>query len=1215
MSMSNETPRMRRNALEGLRCALFGMLLTLVAGAASGQAASTTVAQSPLTVAGNVPGNLLLVPSVEWPTLDSMANLGDYDVARVYQGYFDPGKCYRYSYSVTETDRYFYPVSTTTTRTCTYTSQQWSGNYLNWAATQTIDPFRKALTGGYRVRDTATETWLEKARYDGNGGNSIYPNRRIPASGSSSSLVRGATPANWNDLTNRIWLLGNKMRFTRSGDLNGTVVVPYDPSVHTTLVEGVVYEVSIRVKVCVASVGVEGNCVQYSSGWKPEGLIQKYSERMRYSVFGYLNDGNLLRDGGVMRARQKFVGQNKLDPATSQLVANANREWDPSTGVLERNPDSADASSTAANVGQAVSDSGVINYINKFGQMTTQNHKSYDPVSELYYTAIRYLKRQGNVAEYSSLSGTSSQRYNYVDGFPVITDWDDPMQYRCQNNALLGIGDVNTHRDKNLPGNGVTVDEPTRPTTVTSDDTINVVTATQKVAQLENITIATPFTGRENSAYIAGLAYDSHTKDLRSDLDGMQTASTYWVDVRENQVLEPRSRNQYWLAAKYGGFTVPENYNPYTQAAALDNSLWSSGETLSTGDLRPENFYVASEADKMVESLTRAFAKIAAENVGSGSALAASSTRVDTNTRTFQAQFFSGTWRGDLRAFAVGTNGSLSSTPLWRAGTLLMARDWSTRSIYFHNPQGGNANARYRAFTWANLGSNQTTALNSQDVVDYLRGNRSKEESQANGTLRTRTGVLGDIVNSAPIFVGAPNASLYSEQSRFDGADEFPAFARNQANRTGVVYVGANDGMLHGFNASTGAEVYAFVPNAAIVNGLRSYSDPAYEHRYFVDGELAVADIYDTSANAWKTILVGSMGRGGPGVFALDVTDPSNVKFLWEKSGTDIPALGKDIGRPVIAQVADGDWRVLIGNGHGTSAGLAQLIMIDVRSGTTTVVSTGVAGNNALTAVLARDSNGDNFADTAYAGDLRGNVWKFTGLGATTSVQKMFEARDPAGTAQPITAAPLAGKDPTTGITWVFFGTGRYLSTTDPNDRQVQSWYGIKDMSGTATRANLVDRDIISETRVGTLDVREIEAGNVAEVTSQRGWFIDLVSPVAGARGERMVVPNRFQGAALLGTTRIPEATDVCRPTGTGFIMAINPFTGARLDQPFFDVNRDGRVDEADVGSGVGFGDGVYGTITGSTLHANLDSSQLQEIAIRIPATDAGRMSWREIVN
>ncbi|WP_161830086.1 pilus assembly protein [Steroidobacter agaridevorans] len=1237
MSMSKETPRAWRYVLAKLRYALAGALLTVLAGAASGQTASNTVAQSPLTVAGNVPGNLLLVPSVEYPTLDSMANLGNYDVARAYTGYFDPAKCYKYSYSATETDRYFYPVGKSETRTCSSSLQQWSGNYLNWATTQTIDPFRKALTGGHRVKDEANVTWLEKARYDGNGANSLFPNRRIPASGSSSSLVSGATPASWSDFTYRIWTLGNRMRFTRSGNLNSDPVIAYDPSTHTSLDGSKVYEVSVRVKVCDSSIGVESNCVQYSSGWKPEGLIQKYSSRIRYSVFGYLNDSNILRDGGVLRARQKFVGEYKLDPSSNLLVANGNREWDPATGILVPNPDAADASATAGVVGQTIKFSGVINYINRFGQMTTQNHKSYDPVSELYYAAIRYLKRQGNVPEYSGLSGTSSQRYNYADGFPVITDWDDPMQYSCQNNALLGIGDVNTHRDKDLPGSGSTTDEPARPGAVSSDKTVNVVTATQKVAQLEGITIATPFTGRENSAFIAGLAYDSHTKDLRSDLEGKQTVSTYWVDVREAQVLEPRARNQYWLAAKYGGFNVPDDYEPYKQTKALDASLWSSGETLSTGDLRPENFYVASEADKMVESLTRAFAKIAAETQGAGTALSSTSSQLRTDTKIFQAVFYNGTWRGDLRAYSLDEKGLVSSSPQWRAGVNLTARDWSTRRIYFYNPQGKNAGAQYAEFTWDNLGSTQKTALGSEDVVNYLAGDRSKEESQTNGTLRTRTGVLGDIVNSSPVYVAAPNASLY-ERASFTGASSYVKFANSMSKRTPVVYVGANDGMLHGFDASDdeaerGEETYAFVPNGAILNGLRTYSEPTYEHRYFVDGEMVVTDVYDTRDKRWKTILVGTMGRGGPGVFALDVTDPADVTFLWEKNGADIPALGKNIGRPVIAQVADGDWRVLMGNGHATSAGSAQLIMINVITGAVTTADTGASGSNALSAVMARDSDGDRISDVAYAGDLKGNLWKFSSLNGTPSATKMFQARDPSGNAQPITAAPIAGRDPSTGTVWVFFGTGRYLNAADLNDRQVQSWYGIKDSSvSTATRGDLVQRDIIAESQRDTLTLRAVEEGSAGDLKGRRGWYMDLISPGRAPRGERVIVPNQFVGTALLATTRIPEAADICKPTGTGFIMAIDPFTGARMPDTFFDVSRDGKYTSLDhmsmesgsgtsqdgvVVSGVAVGDAIAGqtTVVGSDIHFQTTGGVQDQLGFQVPATAAGRMSWREIVN
>lgn len=1219
-----------RSTINGLRCGCIAALTTLIMGGASAQ----TVSQSPLSVAGNVPGNLLLVPSVEWPTLDSMANLGAYSTTRSYVGYFDPDKCYKYSYNALETERHFYPVRTTTGYECNDSNAEWSGNYLNWAATQTIDPFRKALTGGYRVRDTDTETWLEKARYDGNGAIGIYPDRRLPATGSNRTLVRRSTPVNnWDQISIRIWQqLGNRMRFQRTGDFSSNLVVAYNPAVHTSFAanDNTLYEVSVRVKVCVntAGIGVEENCKRYSNGWKPEGLIQQYSERLRYSVFGYLNDSGVLRDGGALRAKQKFVGENKLDPVQG-WIANANREWNPTTGVLVRNPDASDASATAGVVGQGtngrtIADSGVINYINKFGQMTTANHKNYDPVSELFYAAIRYLKRQGNVPEYTSLSGTADDRYTLADGFPVITTWDDPMQYRCQRSALLGIGDANTHRDKNLPGNTVTSDEPTRPSTVTADTTVNVVTATQKVASLENITISTPFTGRENSAYLAGLAYDSHTKDLRPDLAGVQTVSTYWVDVREAQVLEGRARNQYWLATKYGGFTVPQGYDPYTRTTALEASLWSSGETLSTGDPRPTNFYVASEADRMIESLSRAFARIASEAVGSGTSLASNSTRLEAGTQTFQAQFNAGTWSGELQAFNVNADGTLASSPRWRATTLLSAATWSTRPIYFHNPQGNN-NSRFGLFTWANLNADQKAALGTQQIVDYLRGDRTQEEARGNGLLRTRTEVLGDIVNSTPVYVGKPNPRLYATAS-FDGADEYEDFASDEDDRTAVVYVGSNDGMLHGFNAATGAETFSFVPNAVIMNNLRSYSDPAYDHRYFVDGELTVADVYDTGANDWKTVLVGTLGRGGPGVFALDVTNPTDVKFLWEKSGADIAALGKNIGRPVIAQVADSDWRVLLGNGVGSAGGTAQLVTINLRTGAVAVGTTGVSGSNGLTAVLARDTDGNGFADAAYAGDLRGNLWKFGGLSGTPSASKMFEARDPSAVAQPITAAPLAGKDPSTGTVWVYFGTGRYLGGNDPIDRQVQTWYGLKDTNqGLATRSDLVQRDILAEGTVNSTAVRAIEAGTAAELEGRRGWFIDLVSPVRGAEGERMVVPNRFQGQVLIGTTRIPDASDACQPAGRGYIMAINPFTGGRLDLTFFDVSRDGEFTNADMMmvngaltpvSGVGFGSGPSNPIfIENVMQVSLDDGSTKTIETQGSAAEAGRMSWRELVN
>jgi type IV pilus assembly protein PilY1 len=1237
-------------------------------------AAHAQVSQTPLSAGRTVPGNLFLVPSVEWPTLDSMANIQTtYTTARAFPGYFDPEKCYLYIYSATEADRHFRPTRAATGRACTAASFEWSGNFLNWAATQTIDPFRKALTGGYRVLDTSTETRLEKARSDTNTAAGIYPDRNL----GTTALVGGAMPANWASVTTRVRTFGNKMRFRGPAvaapavpaDLSGAAVTAYDPATHTlnNASRNTVFEVSVRVAVCYSTPLLEPNCRRYSTGYKPEGLIQEYSRRIRFSAFGFLNDHAVLRDGGVLRARQKFVGPQKLDPASQLWVTNTNSEWDADTGVLKKNPDTADATDTAGVVGtttgvssystgtvanplgtttllaKTVDDSGVINYINRFGQMTTKTHKSNDPVSELYYTALRYMRKMPNIAAYSNITGTADVRYELVDGFPVITDWDgpandiDPIQYRCQKNAFLGIGDTNTHKDKNLPGHRAHSTYTTNDTNAEPADTatnpIDVFVATQKVATNEGITIATnaQFTGRENSAYIAGLAYHAHTKDMRPDLEGTQTVSTHWVDVRENQVLQGRATNQYWLAAKYGGFTVPETappaapFDPYATTVTIAQDDWTDGDTLENGDLRPRNFYVASDADKMIASLDQAFKSIAEENLGSSASLAANSTRIDTDTRTFQAQFRSGKWSGELNSYIVeiGT-GALRQPADWSASThtRLARANWAARNIKV--PSGASTQV---AFAWANLSGTQRTALGSANMVNYLRGDGTNEENPMGGGIyRARTSILGDIVNSTPVYVGKPNPALYSGAT-FTGSGDYGTFAAGKSGRQGMVYVGANDGMLHAFNATTGEETYAFIPNTVIGNSLTAIADPDYTHRYYVDGDMAIADVYGGSPARWRTVLVGTLGRGGPGVFALDISDPASIEFLWERNGTDIDSLGKNIGRPVIAQVADGDWRVLIGNGPESADGTAALVTINLFNGNVTEIAASATIGNGLSAVLARDTDGDGFADTAYAGDALGNLWKFTGIGGVGGVMRLFQALDPTNP-QPITSAPLVGRDPATAAIWVFFGTGSYLSDGDFISTQRQSWYGIKDTGTAVARVDLLERAIettvpyslgplLNDPTDDVLGKRVIAEGTAADLATYRGWFIDFID----SPRERMVVPNRFQGGALIGTSRIPDPSDACDPSGSGFIMAINPFTGARLDRTFFDTNGDGLFNNADllggdVLSGIGFNSSPNAPIfVEDVMQVSLDDGSTKTIRTQGSSVAAERLNWREIIN
>jgi type IV pilus assembly protein PilY1 len=1279
--MSIEQPRPAR-ARAAARRALHGLLAVLVTTVT----ANAEVSQTPLYLGGgNVPGNLVLVPSVEWPTINSVANLGDYTEAREYLGYFDPRKCYAYSYNANEALRHFYPTGWATSHRC---SGQWSGNYMNWAATQTIDPFRSVLTGGNRVRDDVGETWLEKARHDGQGGAGIYPNRRLPAAGNGSALMSGATPFSVDWMRMRVEGLGNKMRFRLTNDDTNTGVVAYDPA---AAIANVPYEMSIRVKVCVANL-LEPNCRQYSGGWKPEGLIQQYSEELRISLFGYLNDANMLRDGGALRARQKFTGSTMIVPGTPGKQPNPNAEWDSTTGVLIRNPNPADAAATSSEFALTILDSGAINYLNKFGQLTSNPHKNYDPVSELMYTALRYMRNLGNVPDYTNMgAATAADRARFADGFPVITGWDDPIQYACQKNVILGIGDVYTHRDKNLPGSSYGTDEPGKPALVSADSTLDVVAWTNRVGQLEglgSIANTNSWSGRNNSAYMAGLAYFANTTDLRADLPGNQTVSTHWVDVLEAQSLEAPVENQYYLATKYGGFDVPKGFDPLTFTGPLTLASWhSNADTLvSFGPNanpvgysfpRPDNYYVAGEANQMVASLTTAFARIAAELRSSASSVAANSTRVDADTAVFQAAFDSHRWSGEMQAFRVTTDGDIASTASWNAATVLDAvseASLNSRKIFTVLPPTAASGGALLStsgvnFLWGSLNISQQDAIRrqpgalppvsvtvGQDRLNYLRGSRMLE--QPAGFFRQRDSRLGDIVNSDPQFIHHQDFgyTLLSESGVFSSsvAGAYRTFRQSPAyqGRPAMVVVGANDGMLHGFDASLGSgggrELFAFVPHAAF-DKLYELTLPSYAHRYFVDGTPRVADAYLGGALGWRTIAVGATGAGGASVFALDVTSPETMtssNVLWEFTHPD---MGYTIGQPSVAPLPNGQFGVIVTSGYKGST-TNRIWVLNAANGS--ILHTFVIPNSGdLGAPLLSDLDGDRVADRIYVGDSAGNLWRFDLLGSSpsawappaglrsgTTPLPLFVARDANGVPQAITAPPVSAFNQA-GEHTLFFGTGSFYRIDDnvvPVNPSVDSFYGIIDRGVPAVRANLVQQEILTEQRVNGMLVRAVTDNQMT--SGQSGWHVDLVWKAShggpGPKGERVVSRAVVRGDRVIFTTLIPDR-DPCSPGGESWLMELNAFSGSRLDTSVFDVNLDDDFDDDDL-INVTLSDGTTIAVPVSAIGPENgimdtpaiisgigeDQDEIKVLSgssgrlIRIPeagGVDIGRQSWREL--
>jgi type IV pilus assembly protein PilY1 len=1153
--------------------------------------AQTALADTPVLAFRSVPGNVALPLSVEWPTTQRTAHVSAYDPAAEFLGYFDPNKCYTYSYdnsdtAVRPTDvtkvSYFQPAGAAAAHKCT---SKWSGNFLNWAATPTIDPFRWALTGGFRVVDTTSLTVLEKAWADTHTG--LYPDKTI----AGAALVSGATPFNFNNLSIRIAGLGNKMRFTGSGNL-GTAPTAYDGSGGT--VAGTTYEVFARARVCDSSGGaggVEANCVPYGGNWKPEGLIQQYANKMRFSVFGYLNDDAGTRDGGVLRARQKFVGATRPVPG-SAAVANAGAEWDAATGIFVLNPDSADATATntAFNPSTPVANSGVMNYLNKFGEIapsSTYTFKSYDPVSELYYAAVRYFKNLGNVPEYTDMSaGDQATRTRWIDGFPVITNWTDPIQYSCQRNFILGIGDIYTWNDKNLPGAGTgTGTEPAKPGAVSGDTSVDSVVATDKVFALQSLGAPNrnSYSGRNNSAGIAGLAYDSHTKDIRTDLDGKQTIDTYWVDVLEAPFV---ADNQFYLAAKYGGFTVPDDYgDPYTRAAALPDAWWhtpngATDTNLVGAQLRPDNYFTGGKPDLMIAGLNAAFSKIAASLTAFTTSFSTSLPQVaQAGNASFSSQYDGTNWTGELTAstltFATGTDDPTLAlewlfTDRLKAQLSAPGSYLTNRRIVSWSGTGGVQFCSGTAGCTAPLAGAQLTALDpsyvagndSADYLSYLRGDNTNEQATG-GTkaYRTRVKPLGDIVGSKARPVGPP--SMPFSDSTNPG---YSGFRATWASRPTVVYVGSNDGMMHAVHGDLsappgGAELFAYVPSALFqgpnstpsVDGLASLGNPSFVHHFMVN---ATPNVYDVDfgrtggavgATDWRSILIGGLGKGGKSYYAIDVTNPVGMasggeavvagKVLWEFTDPD---LGYTYGDPIVVKTPKHGWVVIVPSGYNNADGKGYFFIINPKTGALLEkISTGVgaataAGSAGLAFANAFVLDGsDGTIDAVYAGDLLGNVWRWdvSGAGAYPAPLRLATLTDGANP-QPITSRPLIEVHPSLKKRFVLVGTGRLLDNTDISSTQVQSFYAIAD--GTNVRFNTaadlptpitfpITRSVLALNST-PLDLTKTLGYDPA---TQMGWAEDL------GTGFRVTSdPTSLLGSVAWAAT-LPSITDPCLPSGS----------------------------------------------------------------------------------
>ena len=1203
---------------------LRGALLSTLAVASLG-AAAFTPRQAPADN-GGAPGNVVLALSVEFPTgLQVSYTSNDYSfVNGPYDGYFDNRKCYSYD----ATKEVFSPASALnlSTGACASASQ-WSGDLLNWLTMTNLDQFRSVMTGGTRddfssmsaasPGDTPNSTILIRSFSDRNAYNNV---KNLTAS----------TPA--GKTTARSGGYGSK--FLIGGNFKDMDDTQRKQSCAQNVANGFTTAgkcFNIRVEACkvTGTAGIEANCQSgYTGVAKPEGIIQSYALPLRFSALGYLKEDGNNRNGGVLRSVMKSVGP--LAVTGSGTVANANKEWDPTTGVMYANPDPAYATASG------VANSGLMNYLNKFGYAS--GYKGNDPVGELYYASLLYLRNKPQPATWTSGLTAANQ-----DGFPVIAAPPDPSIASCQKNFILGIGDIYTHCDGNVPGgNAGTCPGPSP----ADPDGLNAQALWDTVTGLEG---SAAWTGGSNQGtpYMAGFAHWAHTNDIRADLTGKQTVDTYWVDVLENtngqsSVLSAsRLHTQYWFATKYGGFRtdlVPGN-DPNA-----DPTSWQTN-----GDTIPNTWFAGSTPASLKAGLTKAFSNIALSSrlTGSSSSAAVTSTRQTSASQTIYAGYDSRNWTGSVRSCAQSAlaldclnnptwEASRWLDPTYTAGASPKLTD-ANRKIFtsYVDPTTGVVTSM--PLRWTSLNTAQQTLLNTDgkgvERVNYLRGDRSNE-----GTLfRRRPGtLLGDIVDSGVVYIA--KAPLPKSGTNFPG---HAAYRTSKANRPAVVYVGANDGMLHAFSGVDGKELFAYSPSS-VASKLSLLSSAFYSHEYSVDGTPMTGDI-ETSSGQWTTLLVGGLNGGGKGYYALDIgsqadfatADEASLATLvkWEFTPKIDADLGYTYNEPStdsittanlqIAKVADstaatGAWRVIVGNGYGSTDGKAILYMLNANSGAVaTKLQAGTALANGLSTPTPIDTDGDGLVDTVYAGDLLGVIHKFQFSKLSGSNYVLASSGDTSAawhyigalfdTGEPITAAPTVAPSCSGGGWNVMIGTGKLNESADYTDTSARSFVSVDDIGALTTP--VASSDLASFTLVeSTAETGQIVRNwTTPSMVGKKGWRMTF------SNGERIVSNATLPAdtGTVLFSTNKPSA-DLCGGTPTGYLMAVKQCTGASGNLVLGSITA----------GGIAFGSSGVLKVSDSITRLNNDRGVVcnqdgckgEGVSLKPAQTGPGRYSWREVL-
>jgi type IV pilus assembly protein PilY1 len=718
---------------------------------------------------------------------------------------------------------------------------------------------------------------------------------------------------------------------------------------------------------------------------------------------------------------------------------------------------------------------------------------------------------------------------------------------------------------------------------------------------LTNLDTSATGSSNRSSYHWAGLAYWANTQAIRKDTINNESmdkvrVKTFMIDVDENDrnvINADIKKTSFYLAGKYGYFDdTAEDGKPFV---GTDESRWA--ET----DGSPRGYVLASQPKRLIAGITKFFNEQAGGG-GSFAAIAVSSNSFSASSpdgKTYAPSFIPGQWSGTIKSFPLTLNTTTNSlsagtSVTWDAGAILTSASKEAgtvtlpkvkpddRKIFTYIVAGSTP--RGESFTYAatNNGADLPASFSqipysspavtdtlAEARINYIRGIRTKELDE---TLRPRESIMGDIINSGPVYKGVPNEKLTGEG--------YPEFFRTNKTRVPTVYVGSNDGMLHAFRADTGQELFGYIPGA-VLGKLPNLTSKNYIHTAFVDAVPVVEEAKLSSG--WKTVLASGMGGGAQGVFALDVTDPTafgRTNVMFEFTDKDDPYMGNVTGQPQIVKIRDADsatlaykYFMVVSSGYnnykpdGTGTYITTsdqaLFFLDLSKPTGSAwvegtnyykvilpATTGTITNGLAQPGIRYGSAGEGIE--FFSGDLQGNIWKVSfgdGISAATvskalynggsGVKPLFTAEDAGSNKQPITSSPVIYPS-LFGGNMVIFGTGRLLESTDRNSTATQSIYGVWD-SGQDNAASYG----LKRNKLETLAMNSVTltiTGNTPtfanSTTSKRGWYFDLTRT-----NERVVIDAVAATGVININSTIPPSS-ICSDNGDGLKYFLSPSNG-----------------------------------------------------------------------